>query len=209
MAIYCGEFLGTFLLVFFGTSTVATRAFQCTCRTGAGSRRLGAGRDPGHLCHPAPFLRPPEPGGLFRHGPGREDAARPSSALLGPLNSWAPWPPALSRVLLLLNSSIAGYEAAAGIVRGTPESVRTAMLFGEYFPNPGFPMPWFEVSLGTAMLVEGFGTFLLVTMIFLLTEGCNVGRPSDGSAPIFIWRNGFSPYCRNRAFNPDRNQPGP
>ena len=83
------------------------------------------------------------------------------------------------------------------------------MLVGEYFPNPGFPMPWFEVSLGTAMLVEGFGTFLLVTMIFLLTEGCNVGRPSDGAAPIFIGGTVSALICRNRAFDPDRNQPSP
>ena len=60
------------------------------------------------------------------------------------------------------------------------------MLFGEYFPNPGFSMPWFKISLSTAMIVEGLGTFLLVTMIFLLTEGCNVGRPGDALAPVFI-----------------------
>lgn len=40
-----------------------------------------------------------------------------------------------------------------------------------------------ELSLGTTMLVEGFGTFMLVTIIFLLTEGCNVGRPSEGASP--------------------------
>ncbi len=33
---------------------------------------------------------------------------------------------------------------------------------------------------------EFLGTFLLVTMIFLLTEGCNVGRPSEGVSPVFI-----------------------
>jgi glycerol uptake facilitator protein len=60
------------------------------------------------------------------------------------------------------------------------------MLFGEYFPNPGIAEKWFEVSMSTAMLVEGIGTCILVTMIFLLTEGCNVGRPSEGSSPIFI-----------------------
>jgi glycerol uptake facilitator protein len=89
-------------------------------------------------------------------------------------------------VLLLFHTSINGFEVAHNIVRGSPESVRTAMLFGEYFPNPGIPKHWFEVSTSTAMLVEGLGTFILVTMIFLLTEGCNVGRPSEGSSPIFI-----------------------
>ncbi len=89
-------------------------------------------------------------------------------------------------MLLLFHTPIAGYEAAHSIVRGSPESVRTATLFGEYFPNPGFPMPWFKLSLSTAMIVEGLGTFILVTMIFLLTEGCNVGRPGDALAPVLI-----------------------
>ena len=40
------------------------------------------------------------------------------------------------------------------------------------------------VSLG--MVLAGLGTFLLVMMIFLLTEGCNVGRPGDALAPVFI-----------------------
>ena len=89
-------------------------------------------------------------------------------------------------VLLLFNTSIASFEGANAIVRGSPESVRTAMMFGEYFPNPAISVPWFTVSTRIAMLVEGIGTFILVTMIFLLTEGCNVGRPSEGASPIFI-----------------------
>lgn len=36
------------------------------------------------------------------------------------------------------------------------------------------------------MLAEAFGTFLLVLTIFALTEGCNVGRPDDALAPVFI-----------------------
>ena len=42
------------------------------------------------------------------------------------------------------------------------------------------------VSMPLAMFAEGFGTFLLVMFIFALTEGCNVGRPSDALAPLFI-----------------------
>jgi glycerol uptake facilitator protein len=37
-----------------------------------------------------------------------------------------------------------------------------------------------------AIAAEGFGSFLLVLMIFALTEGCNVGRPDDALAPVFI-----------------------
>jgi len=89
-------------------------------------------------------------------------------------------------VLLVFHGNIVGYESANAIIRGSPESMRTAMMFGEYFPNPGVPILWFKVSMGSAMLVEGIGTFILVLMIFLLTEGCNVGRPSEGSSPIFV-----------------------
>ena len=79
--------------------------------------------------------------------------------------------------------SIAAYEAQHGIVRGTAESVATAKMFGEYYPDPGGAA---RVSLPLAMGAEALGTFLLVLMIFALTEGCNVGRPNDALAPVFI-----------------------
>jgi glycerol uptake facilitator protein len=84
---------------------------------------------------------------------------------------------------VLFAPSIAAYENAHQIVRGTTESVRTAMMFGEYYPNPGGTA---VVSLPLAMGAEALGTFLLVLMIFALTEGCNVGRPDNALAPVFI-----------------------
>jgi glycerol uptake facilitator protein len=84
---------------------------------------------------------------------------------------------------VLFAPSIAQYENTHGIIRGTAESVKTAMLFGEYYPNP---VGTAVVSLPLAMAAEAFGTFLLVLMIFALTEGCNVGRPDDALAPVFI-----------------------
>jgi glycerol uptake facilitator protein len=84
---------------------------------------------------------------------------------------------------LLFSPSIAAFEQANGIVRGSPASVQTAMMFGEFYPNPGFSA---QVSLPLAMGAEAFGTFILVLMIFALTEGCNVGRPDDALAPVFI-----------------------
>ncbi len=84
---------------------------------------------------------------------------------------------------LLLAPSIAAFESAHGIVRGTPASVRTAMMFGEFFPSPGGTA---VVSVPLAVGAEALGTFLLVTMIFALTEGCNVGKPDGAIAPVFI-----------------------
>jgi len=77
----------------------------------------------------------------------------------------------------LFASSIAHYEAVNGIIRGTPDSVATAKMFGEYYAN---------VSTLVAFTAEAVGTFFLVFLIFSLTEGCNLGRPDDTLAPFFI-----------------------
>ena len=86
---------------------------------------------------------------------------------------------------ILFGSSIETYEAAHDIVRGSAASVDTARMFGEFYPNPG-DAPVATVSLPLAMFAEGFGTFLLALFIFALTEGCNVGRPSETMQPLFI-----------------------
>lgn len=84
---------------------------------------------------------------------------------------------------LLFNPSIVVFENTHHIIRGTTESMNVAKMFGEYYQLPGSTA---AVSMTLAMLAEGFGTLLLVLMIFTLTEGCNLGRPDDNTAPIFI-----------------------
>ncbi|UCF82876.1 MAG: aquaporin [Desulfobacteraceae bacterium] len=183
-AIYFGEFLGTFLLVFIGTSAVAVAVLfnalmglvQVAAVWGLGvTLAIYATR---HLS--CAHLNPAVSLGMVLAG-RMHPLLLPywASQLLGSIAAGA-------TVLLVFHGNIAGYESANAIIRGSPESMRTAMMFGEYFPNPGVPIPWFKVSIGSAMLVEGIGTFILVLMIFLLTEGCNVGRPSEGSSPIFV-----------------------
>jgi glycerol uptake facilitator protein len=92
----------------------------------------------------------------------------------------------------LFSPSIAAYENTHQIVRGSAESVQTAKMFGEFYPNPGNAA---VVSLPLAMGAEALGTFLLVLMIFALTEGCNVGRPDDALAPVFIGLTATSIIC--------------
>jgi glycerol uptake facilitator protein len=93
-------------------------------------------------------------------------------------------------VYALFAPSIAAYETAHGIVRGTAESVATARMFGEYYSGSGA-----VVSLPLAIGAEALGTFLLVLMIFALTEGCNVGRPDNALAPVFIGLTVTSIIC--------------
>ena len=85
----------------------------------------------------------------------------------------------------LFSDSISAYEMQNAIVRGTPESVQTAMMFGEFYPNPASGTVA-TVSTMNAFWAEAAGTFALVFLIFALTEGCNVGRPDDAQAPVFI-----------------------
>lgn len=86
-------------------------------------------------------------------------------------------------IYLLFSPSIAAFESTNDIIRGSTESIATAKMFGEYYIQPGGTA---VVSMPLAIAAEAFGTFLLVVFIFALTEGCNVGRPSDGMAPVFI-----------------------
>jgi len=77
----------------------------------------------------------------------------------------------------LFAHSIADFENANGIIRGTPESVQSAKMFGCYYSVP---------SMWLACCIEALGTFLLVLLVFSLTDTANVGRPGDALVPIFI-----------------------
>lgn len=159
-----GEFLGVFILVFFGINTVAVavlfNAFsglmQVALIWGLGvTLAIYATR---HLS--CAHLNPAVSFGMVLAG-RMQPRLLPwyiGSQLLGGIAAGA-------ALMLLLNVPIAQYEAAHGIVRGAPESVRTAMMFGEYFPNPSMAPPWLTIGIGTAALGEGMGTFVLPTLL--------------------------------------------
>lgn len=95
-------------------------------------------------------------------------------------------------IMMLFEPSIIGFEKARQIIRGTSDSIATAKMFGEFYNQPGGTS---VVSMPLAMAAEGFGTFLLVLMIFSLTDGCNLGRPQDHLAPVFIGLTVTSIIC--------------
>ena len=188
---FIGETLGTFVLVLFGCGSVAVSILfdahqglmQVALAWGIGvmlavylTRHLSCA----HL-NPAVSLAMVV---------SRRMSARKLPVYLGAQLAGAIL--AGSVLYALLAPSIAAYEHAHGIVRGTPASIKTAMMFGEFYPNPGTKA---VVSLPLAMGVEAFGTFLLVLMIFALTEGCNIGRPDDALAPVFIGLTVTSIIC--------------
>lgn len=63
---------------------------------------------------------------------------------------------------------IAALELRRNITRGQPGSALSAMMFGEYFPNPAAALMT-PVSVGLAFGVEVLGTFLLMLVILAFT----------------------------------------
>lgn len=181
---FVGEFIGTYLLVFFGCGAVTVAViysafsglFQVAAIWGIGvtlaiyaTRHLSCA----HL-NPAVSIamvvaKRMRIGKLAAYLAGQFSGAFVAAAVL----------------FLLFSSSITSFEASNAISRGGPESIKTAMLFGEFYPNPGNSLST-VVSTAQAASAECVGTFLLVFLIFSLTEGCNIGRPDNAFAPVFI-----------------------
>ncbi|MCE5226373.1 MAG: aquaporin family protein [Porphyromonadaceae bacterium] len=188
---FAGEFLGTFILVLFGCGSVASAVlfgeynsiFQIGIVWGIGvmlaiylTRHLSCA----HL-NPAVSVAMV----ISKRMVARKLPVYLSAQFLGAFLAGLV-------ILMLFSPSIEVYESSHGIVRGTAASVETAKMFGEFYANPGSKA---VVSMPLAMGAEAFGTFLLLLLIFALTEGCNVGRPSDTAAPVFIGLTVTSIIC--------------
>ena len=93
----------------------------------------------------------------------------------------------------LFQDSITHFEAEYGIDRGSNNSALTAMLFGEYFPNPAvynhsLPDSYDIISPLGAMAVEAFCTGVLAFVIFSLTdkENSTISGQARPSIPLLI-----------------------
>ncbi len=181
---FTGEMIGTFILVFFGCSAVAAAVlysahvglFQVAAIWGGGlTLAIYSTR---HLCD-AHF----NPAVSLAMIVGKRLPVKSLPVYL--IGQFAGAFAAAAVLYLIFSSSIAGYEAVHGIVRGSPESIATAMMFGEFYPNPGAGVT-FTISTVSAFLAEAAGTFLLAFFIFALTDRNNAGRPDDAWSPFFI-----------------------
>jgi glycerol uptake facilitator protein len=186
-----GELIGTFLLVLFGTGAVASAVltgaqvglWQVAVVWGFGvtfAIYTAAGASGAHL-NPAvslafALLRP-------HRFPGRRLVpywmAQLAGAVLAGLAILAVFSPFLDR-----------FEADKHLVRGRPGSELSAMVFGEYFPNPAIfgtdANAAALVSPLAAALIEGFGTAILIFLIFVLVDEDNPLTPPARLAPLFI-----------------------
>ena len=69
------------------------------------------------------------------------------------------------------HSAVESFEDNHGLERGSNGSERTAMIFGEYFPNPAsVRSDTSMVSMAKAFFIEAWGTAILVFVVFSLTD---------------------------------------
>ena len=187
---YAAEVLGTFLLVLFGTGAVAAAVltgaqsglwqvavvwgFGITLAIYATAAISGAHLNPAVSLAFA-LLRPRE---FPRERLLPYWLAQLAGAALAALVVLAAFGPFIER-----------FEAERGLDRGQDGSQHSAMIFGEYFPNPDIFGTGADaaalVSPLRAVGVEALGTAILVFMIFALVERRNSGAPGH-LAPFVI-----------------------
>ncbi len=77
-------------------------------------------------------------------------------------------------IAALFGSVLARFESQKGLTRGGPGSEWSAMVFGQYFPNPAIfgtgPDARALVTPLQAFGVEAFGTAILALVVFALTD---------------------------------------
>lgn len=175
-----GEVLGTFLLVFFGCGSVATAVltgaqvgiFQVAIVWGIGIATaiyLTGSMSGAHL-NPAVTIAFATWGGFPWKMVPRYLFAQLVGAMIASVVLYA-----------VYHGKLIAFEAGHSIVRGSIGSEASAMIFGEYFPNPsGLPLTAevrATISEQLAFFIEMLGTAILVLVIFACTDESNESRP--------------------------------
>lgn len=175
-----GEFFGTFLLVFFGCGSVAAAVatgaqvgvFQVAIVWGIGIATaiyLTGSLSSAHL-NPAVTIA----SAVWSRFPGRLVLPYIFAQMLGAFA-------AAALLFVLFGGSIRAYESKHNITRGAAGSEATAMIFGEFFPNPGGKaldeQARATMTPPAAFIAEVAGTAILLLVIFCVTDERNANRP--------------------------------
>lgn len=184
-----GEFMGTFILVFFGVgavnAAVATGAqiglwqvavvwaFGVSLAIYTAASLSGAHINPAITAMALAYNRFP----LARVVPYW--LSQTAGAVCASLVLYA-----------MFAEAIVAFERLHGLVRGGPGSELSAMMFGEYFPNPAIygtaEEAWRAVSKRSAFIAEMVGTAMLAFLVSALTDRRNAARPPAAVAAVGI-----------------------
>lgn len=182
-----GEITGTFLLVFFGCGSVCASVltgaqagvFQVAIVWGLGiavAIHLTGSLSGAHL-NPAVTVAMAVWNGFPRSRVLPYVVAQLAGAFV-----------ASGVLYLIFRDALAAFESAGAITRGQPGSEASAMIFGEYFPNPG-GKPLTETSRAvmsplSAFIAEICGTAVLLMVICGVTDERNSSKPGILTAAV-------------------------
>jgi glycerol uptake facilitator protein len=177
---FTGEFFGTFLLVFFGCGSVCAAVltgaqvgvFQVAIVWGLGIATaiyLTGALSGAHL-NPAVTVCL----AVWSAFPMRRVGPYVVAQLLGAFA-------AAGVLYVVFGDALALFESTNHLVRGQAGSEASAMVFGEFFPNPGGQPLTVEVrtrmSPSAAFAAEVIGTAILLLVICCVTDERNAARP--------------------------------
>jgi len=175
-----GEFVGTFLVVFFGCGSVCASVltgaqvgvFQVAIVWGLGIATaiyLTGALSGAHL-NPAVTVSM----AVWSHFPKSRIAPYMVAQLLGAFL-------AAAVLYFVFGDALRMYEQTNGIVRGGSGSEATAMVFGEFFPSPGgkalTEAARMRMTPLAAFGAEVIGTAILLLVVFCVTDERNKARP--------------------------------
>ena len=183
------EFIGTFMLVFFGLGAVHTATlydaqaglWQIAIVWGlviAFAIFITGSISGGHL-NPAMTLVFAVRRGLPWRDAGHYWLGQFSGAFC-----------AAALLFVLFNPTMKAFEAVEGL---EPKSIVTARCYGEYYSSPHAVADWRtdqewakKVPMHLAFLAEMFGTAVLAFVVFALIDPRNPSRPATHIKPLFI-----------------------
>ncbi len=184
-----GEFFGTFVLVFFGVGSV-----QAAVATGA-----QAG-----LWQVAVVWAVGVSLGIYTSASLSGAHINPAITVMAavydkfPLKRIIPYwvaqvaGAAAATVVLyaMFSEAIIEFERAKGLLRGGPGSELSAMMFGEYFPNPAVygsaEDAWRVITPTSAFIAELIGTAMLAFVVSTVTHERNTARPPSAMGAVII-----------------------
>ena len=179
LRLFTGEFVGTFLMVFFGVGAVAVTSLY-----GAMTGPFQVGMIWGVAIAIAIYVTRHFSGAHFNPAvsvamvvAGRMHPRELPAYLIGQF--LGAFVAALS-LWILFADSVSSFLATNELTMFTRSAAST--IWCETFPNSGLAI----VPPLVACLAEGLGVFVLLVVIFSLTSDENTGRPNSHLAPLFI-----------------------
>ncbi|MHA1154435.1 MAG: MIP/aquaporin family protein [Alphaproteobacteria bacterium] len=194
-----GEFMGTFILVFFGVGAV-NAAVATGAQAGLWQVAVVWAFGVSLGIYTAASLS----GGIYTAA--SLSGAHINPAITAMMAIYDRFPPArvvpywiaqtfgaacASLVLYaMFADTIVEFERQHGLLRGGPGSELSAMMFGEYFPNPAIfgtaEEAWRVISERSAFIAEMIGTAMLAFLVSAVTHPSNTARPPGAAQAVVI-----------------------